>query len=66
MRQKPYRERTKRVTVGIPTTLHGTVVVKLQFSEYATISELIRSLLREWASGEIIKVKPIGRIEKGS
>ena len=64
MRRQTYRERTKRVTVGIPKTLHNTVTVKLQFSDYATISELIRDLLRKWTGETILKVKPIGRVEE--
>ena len=63
MEGQDYTKRTKRITVGMPKTLHNTVVVKLKFSEYATISELVRDLLRKWTSEEIIKVKPIGRIE---
>ena len=66
MEAQTYDDRTKRVTVGVPKQLHNVILVKLQFSSYATISELIRSLLRQWANEEIIQVKPIGRVESGS
>ena len=66
MEAQTYDERTKRVTVGVPKQLHNTILVKLQFSSYATVSELIRDLLRKWANEEIIQVKPIGRVESGS
>jgi Arc/MetJ-type ribon-helix-helix transcriptional regulator len=59
-----YDEKIKRVTVAMPKTLYGQVFVKIQFSNYSTISELIRHLLREWMDKEILEVKPIGRIDR--
>lgn len=64
MTGQTYDERNIRVTVALPKLLHNTVTVKLKFSKYATISELIRSLLRGWVETEILKVEPIGRMSE--
>lgn len=61
MTRKPtFEERTRRITIAVPRTLHQSVTKKLPYSNYGSISDLVRSLLRKWTEEEVIEVKPIG------
>jgi len=54
-----FEEENKRITVAIPKTLYFHIKRKLRLMGYATMSDLLRDLLRDWAeSGTLIITTP--------
>jgi len=62
MRPKTYEEKYRRITVALPKTMYLQIKRKLPHSNYGSMSDLVRNLLRTWIETTIIEVKPIEKV----